>query len=83
MISLLKSPSLVIAYLIRYHQLSFKGALQLCKEKRPSICPNLGFELQLKAYEKKQLEKRKKSSPDLGSLTVRQKYKVLPMLDNS
>lgn len=27
-------------------------ALKFVKSKRPQICPNLGFELQLKAYEK-------------------------------
>ena len=35
--------------------MSFKEALKYCKDKRPQICPNLGFELQLKEYEKKKM----------------------------
>jgi hypothetical protein len=35
--------------------MNFKDALKLCKNKRPQICPNLGFELQLKEYEKKKI----------------------------
>lgn len=42
----------MIAYLIKYKGLSFHTALKLCKSKRPQVCPNLGFELQLKTYEK-------------------------------
>jgi hypothetical protein len=32
--------------------MTFLHALKLLKSKRPQVCPNLGFELQLKAYEK-------------------------------
>jgi hypothetical protein len=32
--------------------MTFLQALKFLKSKRPQICPNLGFELQLKAYEK-------------------------------
>jgi hypothetical protein len=30
--------------------MSFLEALRLLKSKRPQVCPNLGFELQLKSY---------------------------------
>jgi protein-tyrosine phosphatase len=42
----------VIAYLIKYRYMSFLAALKLLKSRRPQVCPNLGFELQLKAYER-------------------------------
>jgi hypothetical protein len=32
--------------------MGFLEALNFLKAKRPGVCPNLGFELQLKAYEK-------------------------------
>lgn len=32
--------------------MDFISALKLTKTKRPVVCPNLGFELQLKSYEK-------------------------------
>lgn len=50
---LIQSTTLVIAYLIKYKGMSFAAALKLCKTKRPQVCPNLGFQLQLKAYDKK------------------------------
>ena len=31
---------------------TFKDAIAFVREKRPKICPNLGFERQLKEYEK-------------------------------
>ena len=37
---------------MRKNQLTFKSAIQLVKKHRSGICPNLGFELQLKQYEK-------------------------------
>lgn len=48
--SLSQSPTLVIAYLIKYKHMTFHDALKLLKSKRPQVCPNLGFELQLKSY---------------------------------
>jgi|688.fasta_scaffold557811_1 hypothetical protein len=48
----IQSTTLVIAYLIKYKGMSFLHALRFVKSKRPQVCPNLGFELQLKAYEK-------------------------------
>lgn len=34
---------------------AFREAIQLVKQKRPVVCPNLGFEMQLKHYEKQLL----------------------------
>jgi len=34
--------------------MTFAQALKFLKAKRPQVCPNLGFELQLKNYEVKQ-----------------------------
>ena len=41
-----------MAYLIKYRSMTFLQALKFVKGKRPCVCPNLGFELQLKSYEK-------------------------------
>lgn len=51
-LTLTQSPTLVIAYLIKYKAMTFLQALKFLKLKRPQVCPNLGFELQLKSYEK-------------------------------
>ena len=37
---------------MKKNQMTFKSAIQLVKKHRNGICPNLGFELQLKQYEK-------------------------------
>lgn len=42
----------MIAYLIKFKGMGFLQALKFLKTKRPQVCPNLGFELQLKSYEK-------------------------------
>ncbi len=34
--------------------MTFAQGLKFLKSKRPQVCPNLGFELQLKNYETKQ-----------------------------
>lgn len=47
-----RSPSIVIAYMMQKQRLTFQEALNHCRRKRPTICPNLGFERQLKIYEK-------------------------------
>lgn len=75
-----QSSTLVIAYLIKFKNMSFLNALKLCKSKRPQVCPNLGFELQLKAYEKMLqttslvMEHKKKSSNELPELTKYQPF---------
>ena len=47
----MKSATLVIAYLMKFQEMSFSSALKFTKAKRKSVCPNLGFERQLKKYE--------------------------------
>ena len=46
----------MIAYLIRSRKIGFREAIGIVRAKRKSICPNLGFERQLKQYEKDILE---------------------------
>jgi protein-tyrosine phosphatase len=47
-----RSASFVIAYLMYSEKLAFKEAAAAVKEVRPVICPNPGFVLQLKEWEK-------------------------------
>ena len=47
----IQSATIVIAYLIKYKGMTFLQALKYLKSKRPQVCPNLGFQLQLKNYE--------------------------------
>eukprot|EP00455_Lapot_gusevi_P027359 TRINITY_DN2894_c0_g2_i1.p1 TRINITY_DN2894_c0_g2~~TRINITY_DN2894_c0_g2_i1.p1 ORF type:complete len:204 (+),score=34.33 TRINITY_DN2894_c0_g2_i1:75-686(+) len=46
-----RSASLVLAYLMKYENMSFDDAHHLLKEKRPCIYPNAGFKLHLKTFE--------------------------------
>ncbi|CAF1109701.1 unnamed protein product [Adineta steineri] len=46
-----RSTTIVLAYLIRYMNLSLREAYLLCKKHRPICFPNLGFWNQLIAYE--------------------------------
>ena len=46
-----RSPSFIIAYLIKYHKYSVDSALEFIKEKRSKINPNEGFLYQLYKYE--------------------------------
>ena len=45
-----RSSSVVIAYLMRYHGMSYMQAYSHVKARRPWICPNYGFVNQLKRY---------------------------------
>eukprot|EP01102_Stenamoeba_stenopodia_P021960 TRINITY_DN8987_c0_g1_i1.p1 TRINITY_DN8987_c0_g1~~TRINITY_DN8987_c0_g1_i1.p1 ORF type:complete len:194 (-),score=20.41 TRINITY_DN8987_c0_g1_i1:65-646(-) len=45
-----RSSTLVLAYLIKHHQMSLTEAHKLVKSKRDLIAPNLGFLLQLQLY---------------------------------
>jgi protein-tyrosine phosphatase len=45
-----RSASMVIAYLVREHQMSLAEALAYLKEKRSCIKPNRGFMKQLRLY---------------------------------
>lgn len=47
-----RSPSVALAYLMRYRQLSFEQALKVVKMQRSCASPNKGFEKQLKKFEK-------------------------------
>lgn len=46
-----RSASVVIAYLMRYHGMSYMQAFTHVKTRRPWICPNYGFVNQLKRYD--------------------------------
>jgi len=35
---------------MKKNKIGFKDAIGIVKNKRPGICPNLGFEMQLKKY---------------------------------
>ena len=52
-----RSPSLVIAYIMKYHQppcgRSMAAALEFVRSKRGCVDPNPGFVIQLKDYERK------------------------------
>jgi hypothetical protein len=47
-----RSPSIVIAYLIKFKKFTYEEAYNFMKKRRPSIKPNDGFILQLKNFEK-------------------------------
>lgn len=47
-----RSASFVIAYLMKYQAMSFKHAFEHVQKHRTVVEPNLGFELQLYAFEK-------------------------------
>ncbi|PGH23600.1 hypothetical protein AJ80_02381 [Polytolypa hystricis UAMH7299] len=46
-----RSGSFIIAYLMRKFQLTYSAALDLARESRSFICPNDGFEKQLRVWE--------------------------------
>lgn len=48
---LIQSSTLVIAYLMKRKNCGFKEAIAFVRQARPNVCPNLGFERQLKEYE--------------------------------
>lgn len=37
---------------MRKHRWSFRKAIDFVRKRRACVCPNLGFEMQLKTYEK-------------------------------
>ena len=47
-----RGPSIVISYLIKYHNKKFQEAFEFTKAKRSIVSPNSGFKKQLKAYSK-------------------------------
>lgn len=46
-----RSATICIAYLIRFHHLSWTAAYMVVKDARAIVCPNLGFLTQLRDYE--------------------------------
>lgn len=48
-----RSPSLVMAYLMRYKGTTLREAHRWVQDSRPSVCPNTGFWQQLLRYEMK------------------------------
>ena len=51
-----RSATIVIAYLMWTEKLTFEKALEFVKSKRPIVCPNDGFQDQLKLFEKLLIE---------------------------
>ncbi len=54
-----RSPTIIIAYLIRYHGMELKEALDFVKDKRKMSNPNIAFRCQLAKWEKICRQKRK------------------------
>lgn len=46
-----RSPTIIVAYVMKYLKISFEDAFNLVKETRSTINPNAGFISQLKVYE--------------------------------
>jgi protein-tyrosine phosphatase len=46
-----QSSTLIIAYLMKKKCLGFREAISFVRQARPNVCPNLGFERQLKEYD--------------------------------
>lgn len=66
-----RSSSLILAYLIKYHNITREEAYKFTKEKRPKIEPNVGFYQQLKTYEETiQKQKEEKSTSSSSSTTT-------------
>ncbi|CAF1550559.1 unnamed protein product [Adineta ricciae] len=61
-----RSATIVLAYLMKYHHNTLNDAYGFLVEKRPSICPNDGFLLQLIRYEKDLIQTREIQSENAG-----------------
>lgn len=48
-----RSATIIISYLMKYENMTFKEALLFVKERRPIICPNRNFLFKLSDYELK------------------------------
>jgi hypothetical protein len=57
-----RSPSIVIAYLIRQHAMTYDDALALCKSTRACVKPNRGFVRSLREWEARCRDKRLQST---------------------
>uniref|UniRef100_A0A0D9V1A3 Uncharacterized protein n=1 Tax=Leersia perrieri TaxID=77586 RepID=A0A0D9V1A3_9ORYZ len=63
-----RSVTIVVAYLMKKHQMSLENALSLVRSKRPQVAPNEGFMSQLENFEK--------------SLQVEQERRLMQRLKN-
>jgi len=65
-----RSPTIVISYLMKYHNMTLKQAMEHVSEKRPIISPNMGFMNELRKFEamlqqeRAQLEEAKRSASE-------------------
>ena len=59
-----RSPSFVLAYLMKYYNFSFENALEFLRKKRPQVNPNEGFMNYLDKYEKLFKKKERKKVDD-------------------
>jgi len=59
-----RSPSFVLAYLMKYYNFSFENALKFLRNKRPQVNPNEGFMNYLDKYEKLFKRKERKKVDD-------------------
>jgi protein-tyrosine phosphatase len=48
----MSSVTIIVAYLMKKHQMSLENALSLVRSKRPQVAPNEGFMSQLENFEK-------------------------------
>ncbi len=53
-----RSATIVLAYLMKYHHNTLKESYLYLAQKRPQICPNEGFLLQLIRYENELIQTR-------------------------
>ena len=51
---------------MKHHQAMFSQAIKFVRKIRPSVCPNLGFELQLKKYQERLGLGEVRRQPDVG-----------------
>ena len=61
-VGLSRSPTVIIAYLMKYYEFTADSAINYIKRKRPQIIPNQGFIKQLYEYEKQFEKKFKKKA---------------------
>ncbi|PWZ54810.1 Dual specificity protein phosphatase 1 [Zea mays] len=59
-----RSVTIVVAYLMKKHQMSLESALSLVRSKRPQVAPNGGFISQLEKFQKSlQVEQERRMQP--------------------
>jgi len=71
-----RSPSLVMAYLMKHEHMTLLEAFHLVREKRPFVRPNNGFWLQLIEYEKELRGHNTVTMEKCGSAAVPSVYKI-------